>query len=225
MSRTTSKSASADRRATSRSAVFTVALSPRVPSADCAAASAPSSTSTVVRPIGIILSHLDVHARAQIVLPCRRAWVRVPSAACKSPANAGLFDRDGPRPTSESADFRLATLITAFKRSSAQPRYCLTRPPGRARRRVPLAPTSQRPEFGEQEVPDPAGAGARAFARDGNRRRGSRRSWPAASACRLGPGGPPVLSSCLATRSGRVTQSGGERDCGGDGQRQEQARL
>ena len=37
ISRSTSKSASTDRRATSRSAVFTVALSPRVPSTACAA--------------------------------------------------------------------------------------------------------------------------------------------------------------------------------------------
>lgn len=57
MSRRTSKSASAERRATSRRAVFTVALRPSVPSAACAAASAAWSTSTVVRTISIMVSH------------------------------------------------------------------------------------------------------------------------------------------------------------------------
>jgi len=65
MSRNTSKSASAERRATSRRALFTVALTPCVPSATCAAVSAASSTSTVVRAIGIMLAHHDATRRVR----------------------------------------------------------------------------------------------------------------------------------------------------------------
>lgn len=96
MSRRTSKSASAERRATSRRAVFTVALRPSVPSAACAAASAAWSTSTVVRVTCITVAHLDDAPRCSPEKPLaasRRAALSLRHYVYPCSLVRGPFDR------------------------------------------------------------------------------------------------------------------------------------